>query len=156
MIFNRKMGNHNSSAISPKKIPLVFLGGSCCDNMYREHFAIPMFTKAGIKYYNPKVAPGEWKESMIQEENEAKDKADIILMIIDGDTRGIMSMLEACEYIVLGRNIVLCIDNVTKYEESENKDINRGRAYLRDIAKKHHISIYSTIEEAVTSIIQTY
>lgn len=150
------MGNSNSSTVAPKKIPLIFLGGSCGDNMYREHFAIPMFEKVGIKYYNPKVAPGEWKESMIKEENEAKEKADMILMIIDSDTRGIMSLLEATEYILMGRTVILYIEDVTKYSNDENKDLNRGRAYLRNIAKKHFIAIYSTVEDLVISIIDKH
>lgn len=148
------MGNMGikSSVIVPKKLPYIFLGGSCGDNMYRENIAIPAFDALGIRYYNPKVAPGEWKESMIQEENDAKDKATIIMMIIDNDTRGIMSMLEATEYICLGRKVVLCIDDVTKYSPEENKDLNRGRLYLRKIANKYSIPIYLTIEEAVKSI----
>lgn len=149
-----KMGNMGtkSSVIVPKKTPYVFLGGSCGNNMYRENIAIPAFDAVGIRYYNPKVGPGEWKESMIQEENDAKEKATIIMMIIDNDTRGIMSLIEATEYICLGRKVVLCIENVTKYSTEENKDLNRGREYLRKIAEKHSIPIYITIEEAVKSI----
>lgn len=141
-----------SSASTPKP-SLVFLGGSCGDNTYREDIAIPAFKKANIKYYNPKVLPGEWKESMIAEENTAKNNATILLFIIDGQTRGIMSMLEVVQYITSGRHVVLCVDDVVNYPEDEKKDINRGRSYLRNLADEYKVYRFEKVQEAVLHIV---
>lgn len=46
---------------------------------------------------------------LIDIEAMAKDQSEILLYVIDDDTRSISSMLEATEYILLGRNVVLVV-----------------------------------------------
>jgi hypothetical protein len=42
-------------------------------------------------------------------ENKAKEEAEIVLFVIDSQTRAIASMVEAVELIMMRRTVVLCV-----------------------------------------------
>jgi hypothetical protein len=64
-------------------------------------------------------------------------------------------MLEASEYVTAGRKIVLCIKNVAVGSKiaghtitpTEAADLNRARGYLVDVAKRHKVEVYETVEK---------
>ena len=140
----------------------VFLGGSCNPTTWRKDVAIPSLTKAGVSFYNPQVE--NWSPELVAVEAAAKKEAEVLLFVIDGQTRAIASMLEAAEYISTGRRVVLVVQNIadgteiagSKVTGGELKDLNRARAYLLDIAKRYETTVVaSSVEEAVAEATAT-
>jgi hypothetical protein len=134
----------------------VFLGGSCNPTNWRQTVAIPLLERANATYYNPQVK--EWYPALIEEEARAKDTASILFFVIDGKTRAIASMLEVAENIAAKeKEVVLVICDVPsdtsiegeKVTAIELKDLNRGRAYLADIAHRHGVVVYSSVHQAL-------
>jgi hypothetical protein len=127
---------------------VLFLGGSCNPTTWRADHAIPLLEKNGIKYYNPQV--DDWYPALMAEEAKAKKTAKCMLFVVDSLTRAIASMIEVAEYVVSGRKVVLvinkCEDGVdisgSVVTGNELKDLNRGRAYLADIADRYHVPVY--------------
>eukprot|EP00937_MAST-01D_sp_MAST-1D-sp2_P007656 g7656.t1 len=141
----------------------VFLGGSCNPTTWRRDTAIPLLTRAGVPFYNPQV--DDWTPELVQIEAEAKEKAEVLLFVIDGQTRALASIVEASEYICRGRHVVLSIVDIapgTAFggEEpvgaAELKDLNRQRSYLRDVATRHGITFSSSVQGACDEIVQYY
>lgn len=137
----------------------VFLGGSCAQTTWRQAIAIPMLEQKGISYYNPQVA--EWKPELIEIEAKAKADASVLLFVIDGKTRAIASMIEATEYMMTPeRSVILVIENIedSTVIEGENitgrqlKDLNRARAYLRDVAKRQCHSVFQSVRDSILAI----
>lgn len=130
----------------------VFLGGSCNPTTWRKDTAIPLLEKYGITYYNPQVE--EWHEGLIEEENKAKNGAQVLLFAIDDMTRGVMSIAEAAFYIGQQRKVVLVIQDypVDAANPAEGKDMNRGRAYLRTLAKEFEVPVFDDVASAIERI----
>merc|ERR1711977_69099 len=133
----------------------VFLGGSCNPTMWRRKVAMPLLESAGVAYYNPQV--DEWSEDLLIKEQQAKQEAAVLLFVIDRDTRALMSMLEATEFVVAGRQVVLAVNNVEEGQHigedpvgaAELKDLNRARRFVADIAQRYNVPVHATVEEAV-------
>ena len=121
---------------------------------------MPLLEKNGINYYNPQV--DDWYPALMAEEARAKKTAKAMLFVIDSETRGIASMVEVTEYITAGRRLVLVIKNIEdgheigghKIEGNELKDLNRGRAYLADVADRYHIPVYTDVIHATIHAIK--
>lgn len=144
-----------------KRNAMVFLGGSCDPTTWRADKAIPAMTSAGVKFYNPQVA--DWKPELVELETKAKEESEVLLFVVDGQTRAIASMLEVAELASTGRKVVLVIDNIPdgmevggeKIAGRQLKDLNRARAYLADIARRHQNTVLcQTIDEAIAKSIQ--
>lgn len=135
----------------------VFLGGAAGLTTWRQDIAIPALEAAGITYYNPQLALGEWSEACEAAEMQAKDEADILLFVINAETRGVATVAEVAYYMGLGRQLALAITdipaNATLYNvplnQPEIDDLNRGRIFLRTMARQHHIPVHTTVEAAV-------
>jgi len=138
----------------------IFLGGSCNPTTWRKDVAIPLMEERGVSFYNPQVE--DWSEELLQLEADAKAKAAVLLFVIDGDTRAMMSMLEVIEYIAVGRAVALAVVPVQEGQRidgeevgpRELKDLNRARRYVLDAAERRGIEVRRTIEEAVQDAIQ--
>lgn len=138
---------------------VIFLGGSCNPTKWRAEIAIPFLEKNNIPYYNPQV--DDWSEELVAIEADAKENAEFLLFVIDSKTRAIASMLEATEYALTGRNVLLIVDDIVDGEDigdqlitgSELKDLNRGRAYLLDIAKRNNIPLFENVQVALNSLL---
>uniref|UniRef100_A0A182KD70 Raw n=1 Tax=Anopheles christyi TaxID=43041 RepID=A0A182KD70_9DIPT len=92
------------------------------------------------------------------------DACRIVIFAITNETRSLAPMTMAAHYIGLGYNVVLCVQMLSSNESSPNghktalsssaiKDYNRGRAYLIDLAKRHGIPVYESLEETFDSVI---
>jgi hypothetical protein len=141
----------------------VFLGGSCNPTTWRTDQAIPMLAAANIPYYNPQV--DNWTPDLVEIEAKEKEKAGCLLFVIDATTRALASILEAAEYVCRGRHVVLCIRDVAtgtsfgdelQVTESELKDLNRCRNYLRDVATRHGVTFSSSVRKAVQTIVVSH
>ena len=110
----------------------VFLGGSCNPTTWRRDVAMPIFEAAAVPFYNPQV--DDWTPELVEIEARAKEKAEVLLFVIDSQTRALASIVEAVEYICHGRQVVLSIADVAPgtsfggeppISEVELKDLNR-------------------------------
>jgi hypothetical protein len=136
----------------------VFLGGTCGKTTWRKDTAIPIFSSAGISYFDPQVE--EWKPDMVVIESIVKERCAVLLFVISSETRGVASMIEATQYICEGRDVVLVLTDVSSgskidseiISSNEAKDLNRGRAYIADVARKWMIPTFSNVFDACNYI----
>ena len=140
----------------------VFLGGSCNPTTWRRDIAIPALESANVPYYNPQI--DDWSPDLIEAEARAKRDATHFLWIIDGKTRAIASMVEATEFMLQNlSSFYLVIEEIKEgllidgavVEGRELKDLNRGRAYLEDVACRNGVTVFKSVEEAVSHLIQS-
>jgi hypothetical protein len=140
------------------------LGGSCDPTTWRADIAVPEFTKHHIPFFNPQIS--DWHPNLIQLEAKAKEVCDVLLFVIDSKTRAIASMLEATEYIMSNRRVVIVIIDIPEGSRIDGelisgrqlKDLNRARAFLCDIAARHqkYCDVYDSVEMAVNNICITH
>jgi hypothetical protein len=144
----------------PKDYTLeVFLGGACGNTTWRKQIAIPMFAEAGISYFDPQVE--DWRPDMVVVEAIVKERCAVLLFVVGSETRGVASMIEATQYMCEGRDVVLVLSDVKDGEEisgekvakNEAKDLNRGRAYIADVAKKWLIPTFVNVQDACQHIV---
>merc|ERR1712054_760842 len=122
--------------------PMTAASPSPLPTTWRAQVAIPLLHESHVEYYNPQVE--EWAPELMAIENAAKQEAAVLLFVIDNLTRSLMSMLEAVELIMAGRNVVVCVADISVGQEiggsfcdaTEAKDLNRARDYLRDVATR--------------------
>jgi hypothetical protein len=98
-------------------------------------------------------------------ETSAKETDDILLFVIDSQTRAIASMLEATEYIMRGREVVIVIETIPQNAEIDGevvtgrqlKDLNRARLFLCDIVSRYqkNCTLFGSVLKSVTHIIAT-
>uniref|UniRef100_A0A7S3YSF5 Uncharacterized protein n=2 Tax=Lotharella globosa TaxID=91324 RepID=A0A7S3YSF5_9EUKA len=161
-VDNDDIGIHLNKKPKSSDAKQVFLGGSCNPTTWRKDIAIPQLEKAGISYYNPQVK--DWTPDLVEIEAHAKAVANCLLFVIDPQTRATSSMLETAEYICSGRVVVLVIQNI---EEGcviegqsiigrELKDLNRGRAYIKDVAERHGVPLFTSVQHAIDFIVRRY
>jgi hypothetical protein len=141
----------------------VFLGGSCNPTTWRKNIAIPMLVNSNIKYFNPQVE--NWSEDCIELENTAKENATQFLFVIDSETRSLSSMIESAELLIKNpSSFVLVIQNIIDNTQldgqtvtgRELKDLNRAREYLKNIAVRHKIKVFRTVEDGVKEIVKKH
>lgn len=133
---------------------MVFLGGSCNPTTWRHDVAIPLLRKNKVPFFNPQVE--DWTPELMIQEQRAKTSCKVLLFVVDGMTRSVASMVEIAELISIGRKVVLVVNDIPdgtevdghKVTGRELKDLNRGRAYLADVADRHNIPAYKDVIHA--------
>jgi hypothetical protein len=141
----------------------VFLGGSCNPTTWRQDTVIPLLEEKGIKFYNPQVE--DWRPELMELEAQAKADSEVLLFVIDLQTRAIASILEATEYGCTGRNVLIVVDFLEDGTEIDGQvitgrelsDLNRARDYLRDLTSRHdNIILCSTPKLAMGIVIHRF
>lgn len=90
--------------ISDKNELQVFLGGSCNPTTWRQNLAIPYLEMNGISYYNPQIE--NWTPEVVALEHRAKQDAQILLFVIDDQTRATVTLIESAFMAGDDKNIV--------------------------------------------------
>lgn len=85
----------------------IFLGGSCNPTTWRQNVAIPFLEANGISYYNPQV--DNWTPEVVNLERYAKQNAQILLFVIDKQTRSTTSLVESAFMAGENKSLVLVI-----------------------------------------------
>lgn len=85
----------------------IFLGGSCNPTTWRQKVAIPYLETNGITYYNPQV--DNWTPEVVITERYAKQNAQVLLFVIDKQTRSTVSLIESAFMAGDSRKLVLVI-----------------------------------------------
>ena len=138
----------------------VFLGGSCNPTSWRKDVAIPALEANGIPFYNPQVE--EWTPELVEVEAKAKKDALLLFFVVSQLTRSVASMIEACEEVCRGREVVLVVhdmapeNQLAQGSEGLFEDLNRGRVYLRDVARRYGVMCYDSVEDAINYTIRRF
>jgi hypothetical protein len=140
----------------------VFLGGACGRTSWRQQIAIPALEAAGISYYDPQLGIGEWTEAREAAEMKAKAEAEVLLFVVSDQTRSVASIGEAAYLIASGRPLALAVRDVPEgavidenpVTPAERGDLNRGRIFLRTMARTHGVPVFESIPDAVDYAIQ--
>uniref|UniRef100_A0A6G1SJ05 Uncharacterized protein n=1 Tax=Aceria tosichella TaxID=561515 RepID=A0A6G1SJ05_9ACAR len=85
----------------------IFLGGSCNPTTWRQSVAIPYLEMNGITYYNPQV--DNWTPELVKTERHAKQSAQVLLFVLDEQTRSTVSLVESAFMAGEGKKLVLVI-----------------------------------------------
>lgn len=134
----------------------VFLGGSCNPTTWRKDTAIPVLQSEGITYYNPQVE--EWYPELMEIEEQAKQAASVLLFVVDDKTRAVASMVEVAHLAGLGRELVLVVEDIRgenpqiaedALSRREAEDLNRGRAFVRNLVEQENSVLTGSVTEAV-------
>ena len=140
----------------------VFLGGACGTTTWRADVAIPLLRDAGVTFYNPQLAEGEWTPAHQYAEMDAKSAADVWLFVIGEHTRGVAGVAE-CAYRIgqLGKLALALTDlpdgavlGGARLSQQEIDDLNRGRVFLRAMAQQHGVPVFDTIAGATVYAIE--
>ncbi|XP_038045768.1 uncharacterized protein LOC119720226 isoform X2 [Patiria miniata] len=149
---------HHSTTQRPRSsssIPKfkVFLGGSCNPTTWRKDIAIPMLEEYNLSYYNPQVE--SWSHELIAIEDDAKERAELLLFVIDSSTRSVASLVEAAYLSGGGRPLVLVmkglpteVDN-ERISENELKDLKHSHAFLCDMVERQWCPIFEDLKIAL-------
>ncbi len=135
----------------------VFLGGACGGTTWRRDVAIPALETAGVTYFDPQLAPGQWTTACEPAEMAAKDAADVLVFVINGETRGVASVAEVAYYLAAGRALALAIIDLPDgaalegrvLERAERDDLNRGRIFVRTMARERGVPVFDAVGPAV-------
>ncbi|CAM1299388.1 Uncharacterised protein g2415 [Pycnogonum litorale] len=138
----------------------VYLGGSCDKTDWRDKIVIPALNENGTTYFNPMNSC--WSDELIPTELEIAQLCDIKLFCITDETRSLAAMTMAAYFIGKNQKVVLCVKDVVqncqvageKLSVRAVQDYNRGRSYLRDIAERRNVPLYSEVEDAINFVVK--
>jgi hypothetical protein len=133
----------------------VFLGGACGLTTWRKDIAIPLFEEAGVSYHNPQMPLGAWKEDDQFDEMRRKDDCLVQLFVINGSTRGVASVAEVAYLIGARKPVAIVLEDIESgadvygktIDSVEADDLNRGRIFVRAMADRHNVPIFTDIAE---------
>ncbi len=141
----------------------VFLGGSCNPTTWRRDVVVPALEAAGVGFFNPQI--DDWSAEFENDvEKPAKQQAHALLFVIDGQTRAVSSMVEVSAYMAAGREVYLVVQDIAdgleirgqKITGRELDDLNRGREYVRSVAREFGYDIYEDSATATAAIVSDY
>ena len=140
----------------------VFLGGASGSTTWRKQIAIPLLNDAGVSYFNPQLGAGEWTTANEAVELSAKAEAAVLLFVITDETRGVATLAEIAYFIGKGRAISLVVNDIgadkefdgVKVSAAERDDLNRGRTFVRTMAKTEGIPVFEDVAAAVNHAIE--
>jgi hypothetical protein len=135
----------------------VFLGGACGATDWRRRIAIPLLEQAGITYYDPQLGIGEWTPACEAAEMRAKDDAEVLLYVVSSQTRGVATCAEAAYALGSDRAVALAVADVGLSDlidgklptQQERDDLNRGRIFVRTMARSAGVPVFENVESAV-------
>lgn len=140
----------------------IFLGGACGSSNWRTDIAIPILERAGVSYYNPQLTEGAWTPAHQYAEMDAKTAADVWLFVLNDQTRGVASIGEVAYRIGQNGKLALALNDLNENSRFEGRvpdpreidDLNRGRVFLRAMAKTHGIPVFESIAAATEYAVQ--
>ncbi|XP_058806038.1 uncharacterized protein LOC131672678 isoform X2 [Phymastichus coffea] len=149
-------GKDTSKAGSKRMACEVFLGGSCNPTTWRADIAIPTLQSLGITYYNPQVS--YWCPELIAEEFEAKERARVLLFVIDERTRNTAGIIEAAELAGTRRDSLVLVIHPYRQGQcilgepvsnQEYCELTNGLLVLQYLTERQRIPIFESISAAL-------
>lgn len=134
----------------------VFLGGACGGTTWRKRIAIPALEAAGVTYYDPQLGIGEWTQASEEADMRAKDAAEVLLFVINEETRGVATVGEAAYCLGAGQPLALVVTDIGEKDiidgrtlsAAERDDLNRGRLFIRTIAQRAGVPVFTDVGSA--------
>ncbi|KAJ2356703.1 hypothetical protein GGF43_001904, partial [Coemansia sp. RSA 2618] len=80
--------------------------------MWRKDTAIPFLAKHGISYYDPIIE--NWTPAQAAVEAKAKQESEILLFVVNSESRCVASMIEVAEFAVTKPHVVVVINNIAE------------------------------------------
>ena len=147
---------------SPDQPKQVFLGGACGLTTWRKDISIPLFEAAGVTYHDPQMPLGAWKEDDQFEEMDRNDACLVQLFVINGATRGVASVAEVAYLIGARKPVAIVMEDIKPetdvygkiIDSVEADDLNRGRIFVRAMADRHSVPIFTDIAEGTKYCIE--
>jgi hypothetical protein len=135
----------------------VFLGGACGGTTWRREIAIPLLERAGITYFNPQLGIGEWTPACEAAEMKAKAAAEVLLFVVGDETRGVAGISEVAYALGGRRALALAVTDIGPDSrldgevpgKAERDDLNRGRIFIRSMAREAAVPVFTEVEGAV-------
>ncbi|XP_029639739.1 uncharacterized protein LOC115214842 isoform X1 [Octopus sinensis] len=154
-----------NSALKSKQVEKkydFYLGGSYKSQNWREDIVLPILREHNCSSTFSQNGVWSWETSSLN--NALHDECQLLLYVITSDVCALTYMIQAAYYIGQGYRVVLCLQMIPeetstlfqgeKIDEQALQDYNRGRSYLRDIAERENVAVFSDIKEAVLHAVQ--
>nr|CAH7718390.1 unnamed protein product [Callosobruchus chinensis] len=133
----------------------VFLGGSCNPTTWRTDTAIPELKKHGITFYNPQVSM--WAPELVAQEYDAKQRAAVLLFVLDSETRSTVGMIEVAYLVASGRCVVVVAQPYERGQrimgevisEREYQDLVEAQNVLLDLVRSKGVKIHTNLSTAL-------
>ncbi|GAB1599235.1 uncharacterized protein LOC115214842 [Argonauta hians] len=126
----------------------VFLGGSCNPTTWRSDCAVPYLEKQGISYFNPQVE--QWDVHQIGKEHEAKMASEVLLFVIDNQTRASSSLIEIAYLVGNQRQVLLVLHiNESKIPKSESEELKTSYNLITDISERSGYPVFSDLSTSL-------
>lgn len=141
----------------------VFLGGSCGSTTWRKDIAIPMLEREGVRFFNPQLPEGAWKQEDAITEAKALKESNVVVIIVDSSTRATRSLLELVEIAMRGQRVIAVLERITDGAVIEGqavtgrdlKDLNDTRDWVREFGKRYSNVIQAlSVEHAISMAIE--
>jgi hypothetical protein len=92
----------------------------------------------------------------------AKDEARVLLFVVAGETAGVAAIAEASYLLASRRPLALAVQDVEasallngrRCGPEQAADLNRGRLFLRAMARVHGVPVFTRVEDAVHEAIR--
>ena len=152
----------------------VYVGGNLTATSWRKNVAIPMLHRAGIPVIVPVVdylqiglssrveKLGQTRADYVCETKKLKATAELILFMIPKNLRSIAGMTEAVELVLSSQALLLVIEPMEEGDMVEDgvfitgrefQDLARARAYLREMAERNDVDVFTSVTKAVEVIV---
>ena len=150
----------------------VFLGGSCGPTTWRADVAVPYLRSQGITFYNPQQ--NNWVPEMIELEHQAKQTSQIILMVLNEQTRNVVSMIESSYLAGARRRIMVVIRpyptpaaaaaaeeeevkephlfGSERATDSELRDLNAAMTTVHDLVERREFPVFHDLDVALSCL----
>jgi len=152
-----KLRDGSSQGGSDPRFVQVFLGGSKASYAtWRQEIAIPYLKTNGIHYFNPQRSSHLYQNESVVLNRIMTAFSDVLIFGIAKESRALVSMLEAVEYMCTGMKVLTVVHEVKEgsYLGSElcgkyqAKDINRARLYMIDVSRRHGCMVFKDTQLA--------
>ena len=140
----------------------VFLGGSCGPTTWRADVAVPYLRSNGITFYNPQQS--NWVPEMIELEHQAKQTSQIIMMVLNEQTRNVVSMIESSYLAGARRRIMVVIRpyptqpekqhcfGSERASDSELRDLNAAMTTVHDLVERRELPVFDDLDVALSCL----
>ncbi len=135
----------------------VFLGGSCNPTTWRADVAIPFLKGHEVTYYNPQQL--NWVPEMIELEHQAKQTSQVMLFVLDEQTRNIVSMVEVAYMAGAGRRLIVVLCSYPSSDHSicdekinpaECADLNGAMTMVHDLVEREGAPVFANLDTALS------
>lgn len=144
----------------------VFLGGTCGKSTWRRKF-IRRLQRSKIPFFNPQLPPDvRWTREHAKVEKRQLQSCSIVVVVVTGETTGIVSLLEISELIsefqhveayrsrrlIVGLEAAITADDLRK-QASIQDDRRRAIGFLQERATAANVEIHQSVDAVYDALL---